>query len=372
MKRRTFNFDLPGELIAQKPPRERDGARLLVVDATNGQLCHSQIRHLADWIPSGTILVPNDVKVRRARLFLRRSGGGGGEALLLKSLGNNRFEALVRPGSKLKSGKSASVIDPANDSIVAELLIESELDEGLRIIQLRGDSSFDWEYVDTIGHLPLPPYIQRSADVEDNDRYQTLFHSSEGEAVAAPTAGLHFTRELIEKLEQKACLWRPLRLHVGLGTFRPMTAEDIEDHVMHEESYEIPEDTAREVENVLHCGSRELAAIGTTSLRTLEAAWDGINLKTRGSTRIFISPGYKINTADHLLTNFHLPESTLFMLVAALLGIELAQHAYSVAIQEKYRFFSYGDAMLIRNIRSSRKILAASDCVSSIELKSEE
>jgi len=353
MKRGTFNFDLPSELIAQRPPGERDGARLLVVDAASGRLCHSHMRNLPEWMPCGALLVPNDVKVRRARLFLQRSGGGGGEALLLKSLGNNRFEALVRPGSKLKSDKVASVIDPTNGSIVAELIVESELDEGIRIIQLRGASLFDWESVDSIGQLPLPPYIQRPAVAEDNDRYQTVFHSAEGEAVAAPTAGLHFTRELIGKLEQKACSWCPVRLHVGLGTFRPMTAENIEDHAMHEERYEIPETTAQEVENVLQHGSRELAAIGTTSLRTLEAAWDGNRLKRHGSTRIFIFPGYKIKTADHLLTNFHLPESTLFVLVAALLGIDLAQQSYRAAIQERYRFFSYGDAMLIKNIKTS-------------------
>jgi S-adenosylmethionine:tRNA ribosyltransferase-isomerase len=269
---------------------------------------------------------------------------------LLKSLGDNRFEALVRPGARLKAKKSASVIDPNSGYIIAELLVEAELDEGLRIIQLLGDTPFDWDAVDSIGRLPLPPYIQRPACADDNDRYQTIFHSTEGEAVAAPTAGLHFTTELIKKLEQKNCSWRPLRLHVGLGTFRPMTAEDIEDHAMHEERYEIPEAVALEIEGILRHRSRELVAIGTTSLRTLEAAWDGAHLKRRGATRIFIRPGYKIKTADHLLTNFHLPESTLFVLIAALMGIEMAQHAYSVAIQEKYRFFSYGDAMLIKGL----------------------
>ncbi|MDR0499461.1 MAG: S-adenosylmethionine:tRNA ribosyltransferase-isomerase, partial [Holophagales bacterium] len=278
MKRSTFTFDLPNELIAQHPLKERDGARLLVVDAVNGHLRHSHIRQLPEWIPDGALLVPNDVKVRRARLFLRRTGGGGGEALLLKSLRDNRFEALVRPAARLRPKKRASVIDPTDGSVIAELVVETELDDGLRIIQLRGDAPFDWEAVDSIGHLPLPPYIQHSAGVEDNDRYQTIFHSQYGEAVAAPTAGLHFTPELIDKLEQKACLWRPVCLHVGLGTFRPMTAEDIEDHAMHEERYEIPEATARELEYVLQHRSRELMTIGTTSLRTLEAAWDGLNL----------------------------------------------------------------------------------------------
>ncbi|MCL1908989.1 MAG: tRNA preQ1(34) S-adenosylmethionine ribosyltransferase-isomerase QueA [Holophagaceae bacterium] len=351
MKRSLFIFDLPEELIAQRPTRERDGARLLVVNAKSGELCHSDIKRLPEWVPDETLCVPNDVKVRHARLRLLRSGGGKGEALLLKSLGNGRFEAIVRPGAKLRQGKIASVTDPHNNTILATLTIETELGEGLRIIQLSGNNFFDWEAVDAIGRLPLPPYIHRPACAEDDDRYQTTFHSNEGEAVAAPTAGLHFTPELISMLEQKGCLWRPLRLHVGLGTFRPMTATDIEDHAMHEESFEIPDETALELKDVLLGRSRDLLAIGTTSLRAIESAWNGTSLKQYGSTKLFIYPGHKTNTADHLLTNFHLPESTLFALVCALLGIELAQRAYKTAIQEKYRFFSYGDAMLIKNIR---------------------
>ncbi|MDR1841518.1 MAG: tRNA preQ1(34) S-adenosylmethionine ribosyltransferase-isomerase QueA [Holophagales bacterium] len=348
MKRSAFNFELPGDLIAQRPTAERDGARLLVVDAANGSIAHSHIRLLPEWTPEASLCVPNDVKVRHARLFLRRPGGG--EALLLKFLGNGRFEALVRPGAKLKQGKHADVIDPADNSILAELFVEAELDGGLRIVALHGDAPLDWDGVDSIGSLPLPPYIQRAAGAEDDERYQTVFHSQEGEAVAAPTAGLHLTEELIGKLEQKQCAWRPIRLHVGLGTFRPMTAENIEDHAMHEELYEIPESTALELESALRNRGRNIAAIGTTSLRALEAAWDGANLKRRGATRIFIRPGYSVKTANYLLTNFHLPESTLFVLVSALMGLELAHRAYKTAIQEKYRFFSYGDAMLIKNV----------------------
>jgi S-adenosylmethionine:tRNA ribosyltransferase-isomerase len=351
MKRNIFNFDLPNELIAQYPTRERDDAKLLVVDAASGQLTHSCIKDLPDWLPTGIICVPNDVKVRHARLILQRSGGGGGEALLLKSLGDNRFEALVRPGAKLKPGKEVRVINPLDETVAAHLLVESELDEGLRVIRLQGGRLFDWGVVDSIGYLPLPPYIQREAAADDNERYQTVFHSGDGEAVAAPTAGLHFTNGLIGSLKQKGCAWLPIRLHVGLGTFRPMAAEDIEDHAMHEESYEIPETTAQGLENAFRSESGDILAIGTTSLRAMESAWDGINLARHGSTRIFIRPGYKVKTANHLLTNFHLPESTLFVLVAALLGIELAQHAYKIAIQERYRFFSYGDAMFIKNIR---------------------
>jgi S-adenosylmethionine:tRNA ribosyltransferase-isomerase len=314
-------------------------------------LTHSRIKDLPDWVPTDAICVPNDVKVRRARLILQRPGGGAGEALLLKSLGGSRFEALVRPGANLTPGKEAKVINPLDGSAAAVLLVESELDEGLRVIRLQGKCPFDWGAVDSIGRVPLPPYIQRQAVSADDERYQTVFHSEDGEAAAAPTAGLHFTQGLIDSLKQKGHLWLPIRLHVGLGTFRPMAAEDIEGHAMHEESYEIPETSAQGLENALRNKTGGILAIGTTSLRALESAWEGASLARGGSTRIFIRPGYKVKTASHLLTNFHLPESTLFVLVAALLGIDAAQHAYKIAIQEKYRFFSYGDAMLIQNIR---------------------
>jgi S-adenosylmethionine:tRNA ribosyltransferase-isomerase len=207
--------------------------------------------------------------------------------------------------------------------------------------------------VDAIGRLPLPPYIHHAPEGEDETRYQTAFHAAEGEAVAAPTAGLHFTPELIARLEARGCLWRPVRLHVGLGTFRPMSADDLADHVMHEERYEIPGATAEALEPVLRKRSRPLLGVGTTSLRTLEAAWDGEALRPSGATRIFIKPGYQLRTVDHLLTNLHLPESTLFVLICALLGRDFAKEAYAGAIRERYRFFSYGDAMLILNARES-------------------
>jgi S-adenosylmethionine:tRNA ribosyltransferase-isomerase len=368
MKRKLFHFDLPAELIAQNPIGARDGARMLVVDASNGAIAHSSVMDLGAWLPGGSILVPNNVKVRRARLVLRRVGGGTGEALLLKSLGSNRFEALLRPGAKLRAGKSASIVGQQGAAMGdARLIIEKELGEGIRIVRLEGDGPFgqgpiDWDAVDAMGLLPLPPYIKRKAGIEDDERYQTVFHSGDGEAVAAPTAGLHFTPSLIDRLKGNGCLWSPISLNVGFGTFRPMTAEDIEDHAMHEESFEIPETTAKELEKALadsmpgaapvgiYGNPRPIAAIGTTSLRAMEAAWDGAALKRAGTTGIFIRPGYKIRTAEYLLTNFHLPESTLFVLVSALLGLDLAHRAYNEAIHEKYRFFSYGDAMLILNI----------------------
>jgi len=262
------------------------------------------------------------------------------------------FEALVRPGARLKPGKRAWVVDPATGEVLAELLVEEALEEGLRRVRVLGpDGDLDWDAVDRIGRLPLPPYITHPADAEDEGRYQTVFRAEEGEAVAAPTAGLHFTPALIDELRSRGCLWSPVRLHVGLGTFRPMTADDLQDHVMHEERYEVPDATAAVLEDVLRDRARPLLAVGTTSLRTLEATWDGTALKRSGSTRIFIQPGTRLRTADMLLTNFHLPESTLFVLVSALLGLDFAQEAYREAIRERYRFFSYGDAMLILNAR---------------------
>ena len=351
MKRTDFHFELPPELIAQHPAPQRDGARLLVVDPVGRTLRHCSIRDLPGLLPEGTLCVPNDVKVRHARLLLRRAGGGEGEALLLRALPDG-FEALVRPGARLKPGKRASVVAPATGEVLAELVVEEALEEGLRRVRVLGPGGdLDWDAVDRIGRLPLPPYITHPADAEDEGRYQTVFRAEEGEAVAAPTAGLHFTPDLIDELRSRGCLWSPVRLHVGLGTFRPMTADDLQDHVMHEERYEVPEATAAVLEPVLRDRHRPLLAVGTTSLRTLEAAWDGAALKRSGSTRIFIQPGTRLRTADMLLTNFHLPESTLFVLVSALLGLDFAQEAYREAVRERYRFFSYGDAMLILHAR---------------------
>jgi len=352
MLRSDFHFDLPAELIAQHPTPDRDGARLLVVDAKTGTWSHRTIRDLPELVPSGSLCVPNDVRVRHARLFLRRAGGGAGEALLLRSLGAGIFEALVKPGARLKPGASAAVVDPLTSAELARIEVLDTLPEGLRVVRVHSDHGLDWDEIDRIGRLPLPPYIEHLADAEDETRYQTVFAAGEGEAVAAPTAGLHFTPELIEKLKIRGCDWHPVRLHVGLGTFRPMTAEHLEDHAMHEERFEIPETTAIHLEANFRNRSQPILCVGTTSLRTLEGAWDGERLARDGATRLFITPGYQLRTADHLLTNFHLPESTLFVLVSALLGLDLAQAAYAEAVRERYRFFSYGDAMLILNTRS--------------------
>jgi S-adenosylmethionine:tRNA ribosyltransferase-isomerase len=353
MLRSDFHFDLPPDLIAQYPAPDRDGARLLVVDARTGDWSHRAIRDLPEIVPAGSLCVPNDVRVRHARLFLRRSGGGAGEALLLRSLGDGRFEAMVKPGARLKPGASAAVVDPVTGRDLARIDILDTLPEGLRAVRVHAEHGLDWDAIDRIGRLPLPPYIEHLAEGDDETRYQTVFAAREGEAVAAPTAGLHFTPELIAALQSKGCGWHPVRLHVGLGTFRPMTAERLEDHAMHEERFEIPETTAALLEPVLLDHSRPVLCVGTTSLRTLEGAWDGARLTREGATRLFITPGYRLRTADHLLTNFHLPESTLFVLVSALLGTEVAQAAYAEAVRERYRFFSYGDAMLILNARPS-------------------
>lgn len=351
MLRTAFHFDLPADLIAQHPAPDRDGARLLVVDAQTGTWSHRTVRELPALVPAGSLCVPNDVRVRHARLFLKRRGGGGGEALLLRGLGGGRFEALVKPGARLKPGASAAVVDPTAHVELARLDILDSLPEGLRVVRVHADHGLDWDEIDRIGRLPLPPYIAHLAEDEDETRYQTVFAAPEGEAVAAPTAGLHFTPELIAQLRHRDCGWHPVRLHVGLGTFRPMTAERLEDHAMHEERFEIPEATAQALEPTLRDRSRPVLCVGTTSLRTLEGAWDGTHLAREGATRLFITPGYRLRTADHLLTNFHLPESTLFVLVAALLGLDLARAAYAEAVRERYRFFSYGDAMLILNAR---------------------
>ncbi|HNX30368.1 MAG TPA: tRNA preQ1(34) S-adenosylmethionine ribosyltransferase-isomerase QueA [Holophaga sp.] len=351
-KRTDFHFDLPEELIAQHPAPRRDAARLLVADPVDRTLRHASILDLPGLIPAATLCVPNDVKVRHARLMLRRAGGGLGEALLLRAFPDGAFEAMVRPGSRLRAGRAAAVIDPSNGLEVARLQVEETLEEGLRKVRvLREGHPLDWDAVDRIGRLPLPPYIAHPAEEDDEERYQTVFRAEAGEAVAAPTAGLHFTRELIGDLEERGCLWKPVRLHVGLGTFRPMTAEHLDGHVMHEERYEIPEETAACLEPVLRDRARPLLCVGTTSLRTLEAAWNGETLRRSGSTRLFIRPGYRLRTADLLLTNFHLPESTLFVLVSTLLGLDFAKEAYAEAVRERYRFFSYGDAMLILHAR---------------------
>jgi len=352
MRRSAFAFELPEDLVAQHPAPQRDGSRLLVVDPGTGSIRHHGVQDLPALLEPGTLCVPNDVKVRHARLHLRRRGGGGGEALLLRALPEGAFEAMVRPGARLREGATAAVVHPETGKVLADLEVQATLPEGLRRVAIQAaGQALGWDEVDRIGRLPLPPYIKHLDDAEDEARYQTVFHGPEGEAVAAPTAGLHFTPALLDALRHRGCGWHPLRLHVGLGTFRPMSAEDLDDHVMHEERYEVPAAAAAALEPALRSGTPPVLAIGTTALRTLEAAWDGRQLAPAGATRLFIRPGYRVRTARQLFTNFHLPESTLFVLVSTLLGLEFARACYAEAIRERYRFFSYGDAMLITGFR---------------------
>lgn len=352
MKREDFYFNLPSELIAQQPSISRDSSRLIVVDAAAKTFFHSYISKLPQLIPSETICVPNNVKVRRARLILRKNSGGYCEALLLHQISCGCFEALVKPGRYFQVGKRVQVVDPLSNNTVAELVVEKILNEGIRVIRLFNNSGhLNWDSVDCIGKMPLPHYIKQQILPQDENRYQTVFHNDDGEAIAAPTAGLHFTNELITQLKQLGCIWSPICLHVGLGTFRPLVVDNIEDHSMHTERYEISEATANTLYKAISQKTNPILAIGTTSLRTMEAAWNGVEIKRKGITKLFIQPGYDIRTANMLLTNFHLPESTLFILISAILGLKFAHSIYTEAIREQYKFFSYGDAMLIINIR---------------------
>lgn len=345
MDRRAFQFHLPPELIAQHPLEERTEARLLVVSPSKGLVAHSQVKDLAMWLKPKTTLVANEVRVRRARLIIQRDSGGIGEVFIIKKRGANLFEALVRPGSKIHDGTTVSVLHPTSSKVVANLHIQSTLDDGVRVVAFEG-SDIQWEDLDQMGSMPLPPYIRRPAEESDDLKYQTVFASSQGEAVAAPTAGLHFSKPLIGALQNQGHLWYPIVLNVGIGTFKPVVAENIEDHVMHEESFFIPEDSRAPLEITLR--QRDpLLCVGTTSLRTLATAWDGVHLNRVGTSALFFHPHNPPTLPMALLTNFHLPESTLFILICSLLGTEQAQAIYQTAINAKYRFFSYGDAMLI-------------------------
>jgi S-adenosylmethionine:tRNA ribosyltransferase-isomerase len=342
-----FSFDLPEELIAQHPSERRGESRLMLLDRGSGAVGHSTVARLADSIEPGTLMVFNDSRVRKARLFgIAEDTGAKAEFLLLRRRADGSWEAQAsklkkqRPGRRyaLPGGMEAMVLGPGEpgeegrpDSLL--LAFEPELDEA---------------YLERHGHLPLPPYIRREDSEEDEDRYQTIYSREVGSA-ACPTAGLHFTRGILDSLEAKGILRASVTLHVGLGTFLPVRTEEIEGHAMHEEEYSVPEATVREVARAKAEG-RTVLAVGTTSLRTLESAWaEGEGLRPgAGRTRIFIYPGYRFKAADALFTNFHTPKSTLLMLVSAFAGREAVLAAYAEAVREGYRFFSYGDAMLIR------------------------
>ena len=340
MKKSDFYFDLPEELIAQDPLEDRSGSRLLMLDKNTGETKHRIFHDIVNYLAPGDCLVLNNTKVIPARLLgVKEDTGAAIEVLLLKRRENDIWETLVRPGRKCRPGAKFVFGDGL---LKAEVL--DVVEEGNRLIQFTYDGIFE-EVLDKLGEMPLPPYITHK--LQDKNRYQTVYAKYEGSA-AAPTAGLHFTKELLQQIEAKGVRLAYVTLHVGLGTFRPVKEDDILDHHMHSEYYQVTEETAKLINDTRKAGNR-IICVGTTSCRTVESAADenGIVQAGCGNTEIFIYPGYKFKVLDCLITNFHLPESTLVMLVSALAGREHILAAYEEAIREKYRFFSFGDAMFI-------------------------
>ena len=336
MKKSDFWFDLPEELIAQTPLDKRDESRLLVVDKKTGALEHKSFRDLPSLLRKGDCLVLNDSRVLPARLLGSRESGGAVEILLLKDLGENRWECLSRPGRKTRPGTKLIF---GNGELKAE--VKEVTEGGNRIVEFYYEGIF-LEVLERLGKMPLPPYIHE--ELKDSERYQTVYSKELGSA-AAPTAGLHFTNELLDEIRAKGVKTGFVTLHVGLGTFRPVKEENIEDHDMHSEFCMIPRETADIVNETKKNGGR-IISVGTTSCRTLEssAEEDGTLKASSGWTDIFIYPGYRFKCIDALITNFHLPESTLIMLVSALAGRENVLNAYKAAVENRYRFFSFGDA----------------------------
>lgn len=341
MKTSDFYYDLPEELIAQDPLEDRSSSRLMVLDRETGEVEHHIFKEVIDYLNPGDCLVINDTKVIPARLFGVKEGTEAKiEVLLLKRRENNVWETLVKPGKKARVGARISFGDGLLKGEVIDVV-----EEGNRLIRFSYEGIFE-EILDQLGQMPLPPYITHQ--LKDKNRYQTVYAKHEGSA-AAPTAGLHFTPELLKAIEEKGVNIAHVTLHVGLGTFRPVKVEDVTQHHMHSEFYVVEESQAALVNETKRNGGK-IVAVGTTSLRTLESAAgeDGLLQAKSGWTDIFIYPGYQFKIIDRLITNFHLPESTLIMLVSALAGKEHVMAAYEEAVKEKYRFFSFGDAMLIK------------------------
>ena len=340
MKTSDFYYDLPKELIAQDPLEDRSSSRLMAVHWRSGRIEHKEFTDIIDYIRPGDCLVRNNTKVIPARLFgVKEDTGAAVELLLLKRRQQDVWETLVKPGRKARTGARL---------IFGEGLLRGEivdvLADGNRLIQFHYDGIFE-EILDELGQMPLPPYITHK--LEDKNRYQTVYARYEGSA-AAPTAGLHFTEELFDKLQKKGVTVANVTLHVGLGTFRPVKVEDVAEHHMHSEYYRIEPEEAAKINRAREQGGRVIC-VGTTSCRTVESAADagGILLPGEADTNIFIYPGYSFKIMDELITNFHLPESTLLMLVSALAGKQLVMRAYEEAVRERYRFFSFGDAMIL-------------------------
>ena len=342
MNKEEFFYELPESLIAQDPLSDRSSSRLMLLDKNTGEIEHKIFKDIIDYLEPNDCLVINDTKVIPARLIGKRVGTGATiEVLLLKRKQDEKdiWEVLVKPGKKAKVGTEISFGD---GKLVAKVI--DIVEEGNRLIQFTYNGIFE-EILDELGQMPLPPYITHK--LEDKNRYQTVYAKYQGSA-AAPTAGLHFTKELLDNIKEKGISIASVTLHVGLGTFRPVKEENILEHHMHSEFYMINEEAAQKINETKKNGGR-IIAVGTTSTRTLEAAAkeDGTIPVSSGWTEIFIYPGYKFKVIDALITNFHLPESTLIMLISALAGREQVLNAYSIAVKEKYRFFSFGDAMLI-------------------------
>ena len=335
-----YDFELPPERIAQNPAERRDASRLMVVDRATETVVHRTFAEIAELFDPRDVLVVNRTRVLRARLLGTRSSGAPAELLLLKPMGAGRYEAMVSPGGKLKSGRRVQIA-PDFEAEIVEVT-----DRRTRIVRLESTLPVDVA-IERYGHVPLPPYIDREDRPEDAERYQTVFAQEAG-SVAAPTAGLHFTPELLSRIAARGVARADVLLHVGAGTFKPVEVDDPARHVMHEEWYSVAPETARTINDRRTAGGR-VWAVGTTSVRTLESAADdaGIVGAGEGETRIFIRPPYRFRAVDHLVTNFHLPRSTLIMLVAAFAGYDLTMRAYRIAIDEGYRFYSYGDAMLV-------------------------
>lgn len=341
MKVSDFDFYLPEELIAQHPLEKRDESRLMVLDKKTGEIEHKRFYDIIDYLNKGDTLVLNNTRVMPARLIGEKENTGGKiEFLLLKRVEGDKWECLAKPGKSAREGRRFTF---GNGILKAEVI--EVLENGNRIVEFYYEGIFE-QVLDSLGEMPLPPYIHEK--LEDKERYQTVYSKEKGSA-AAPTAGLHFTKELLKKIQDKGVKIVYLTLHVGLGTFRPVKVENIENHNMHSEFYMLSEESAKIINETKKRGNRVIS-VGTTSTRTLETIGDenGMVKEQSGWTNIFIYPGYKFKVVDNLITNFHLPESTLIMLVSTLAGKENVMNAYNIAVKEKYRFFSFGDAMFIK------------------------
>ena len=335
-----FDYELPQELIAQHPMEPRDHSRLLVVDKHTGEIQHKYFYDLVDYLKPGDVLVFNDTRVIPARLHGTKDTGAHVEVFLLTRKNATDWEVLVRPGKKLQVGAKINFSDELSCEVI------EHTDFGGRVVRFKYDGIFE-EILDRLGETPLPPYI--TAPLEDKERYQTVYNRERGSA-AAPTAGLHFTKELLQKIKELGCEEVFVTLHVGLGTFRPVSEANIEDHKMHKEFYTVSQEAADAI-NKAKAEGRRIIAVGTTAVRTLESAGADGTMKAGGNwTNIFIYPGYKFRFVDELVTNFHLPQSTLLMLVSTLSTREIMLATYKKAVEEKYRFFSFGDAMFITEL----------------------